>query len=90
MSQYFFFLDSVFVVLSSVGVNLTSIFVQSFKTSKKQRQAIKTIHVTIANMESKSKEIMGKIGKLDLHEIYLQVLNFMFWVKNNSIPSALQ
>ena len=54
-----------FMVLSSVSVNYLY-FVQTFKTSKQQRQATKTIPVTIANVESTSKEIMGKIGILNL------------------------
>ena len=49
----------------------------------------KTIPVTIANVESKSEEIMGKIGILNLYKINIQILNFMFQVKNNTMPSAL-
>ena len=39
------------------------ISVQTFKSSKHQRQAIRTIPVTIANVGYISKEIMAKIGK---------------------------
>ena len=42
---------------------------------------MKTIPVTIANEECKSKEIMEKIRKLNLYKIILQVLTFAFWVK---------
>ena len=66
------------------------IFVQLFKTCKKQRQVIKKFPVTAANVESKSKEIMGKIGTLNLFEIIMQAVNFVFQVINNTIPSALQ
>ena len=55
---------------------------QTFKTSKQQRQAIKTIPVIIANVESKSKEIMVKLVYL----IYIKLI--MLRVKN-SILSAL-
>ena len=52
------------------------------KLLSKQRQAIKTISVTIANVECKLKEIMGKIRKLNLYKIVLQqVLTFAFLVK---------
>ena len=43
---------------------------------------IKTISATIANIECKSKEIMGKMWKLNLYKIILQqVLPFAFRVK---------
>ena len=32
---------------------------------------------------------MGKIGILNLYKINIQILNFMFQVKNNTMPSAL-
>ena len=51
---------------------------------------IKKFPVTAANVESKSKEIMGKIGTLNLFEIIMQAVNFVFQVINNTIPSALQ
>lgn len=66
-----FFFCSVFMILSSV--KLIFIFVKTFKTSKQQRQAIKFIPVTIANIESKSKEVMGKIITLNLLKINMQV-----------------
>ena len=50
---------------------------QTFKTSKQQRQAASD-PVMIANIESKLKEIMGKIGKLNLHKINTQVLDLCF------------
>ena len=46
----FFTCSSVFMVLHNF------IFVQTFKTSKQQRQVIKTIPVIIANVESQSKK----------------------------------
>ena len=57
------------------------ILVQTLKTSKQQRQVIKTISVTVANAESKSKGIM---------KINIQVPNFKLRIKSNTIPSALQ
>ena len=43
---------------------------------------IKTFSATIANIECKSKEIMGKMWKLNLYKIILQqVLPFAFRVK---------
>ena len=52
------------------------------KLFSKQRQTIKTFSATIANVECKSKEIMGKIRKLNLYKIILQqVLTFAFRVK---------
>ena len=52
------------------------------KRFSKERQAIKAISVTIANVECKSKEIMGKIRKLNLYKIILQQgLTFAFRVK---------
>ena len=47
------------------------IFTQTFgtwKSCQQQKQAIKTIPVTIVNAGSKSKEILGKLDILNLHK----------------------
>ena len=63
---------------------------QTIKTSKQQKTSDKTIPVTMGNVEYKSKEFTGKIGTLNVYKINIKVLNFIFRVKNNIIPSALQ
>ena len=52
------------------------------KLFSNERQAVRTISVTIANVKSKSKEIMGKNWKRNQYKIILQqVLTFTFWIK---------
>lgn len=82
----FFKIDIIFFTCSNV-VSLLRFHVLS--TSKQQSQVIKSFPVIIVDVDSKSKEIIGKIGILNPYKINIQVLDFMFRVKN-SIPSAFQ
>ena len=61
------------------------------KIASKQRQAVKAIPIPSIDQDSRSPQTMSKLGILNIYKINIyQVLNFMFCVKNNTIPSTFQ